>query len=852
MYANSSKQKLSSHLLGVAIRSLQIIDELNLKEDLISKKTNKNLRRDVFLAAILHDIGKTSSQFQSFLSKKRKPQIDPSGEFSAESEREKSKDWNGIFHQETSTLLAKMVFSHYEESVLYAIYWHHKQPVDSSGKPLRINYSEILEEMINNNLPELSEANFISVALDYLYNNVIPLAKELYPESSEYLRSFSNITTEEALLKISKDQIIPKYFDVGTSAYKSKERNEQAYKSLVLSVLIFADRQISGLSAAELEEYIKGNNTFFRPINNRTNLPNLAKMNTKDDRSVQQYNLAQKLSTDKNISICSVDTGAGKTSISILSEATKDDRSKLLIMLPERMQINAMYHSVVKDCNRIFPNNNISIQAVHSGKVVLPENSNQQILEGDINIIIFDRIILSQYDRNNFYEYFSLLTSDLVIDEFHKFNQLELMWPALSVILIIRSWLNKMTILQSATPDLLLIENLTCLSVFNKELSFYKRDNLSPVHEDSKIRFYLDPENGLDLTGGFLRTHNTISEAQTSFLQKSKDGDEIYHSRFTDNENDSDKSVRSKIVLDKFSEKNLSDNDIYAAAGLQASINISRRNGSLPIKSVFETPQELGRILRFGEYQSGNVELRSNIGARKLVYKDNVLGYKESFSSYHDYICDLFTSTDIFNKELNKRDIMSVFFDEYWGLNEYLSSGIPNERMKGYMSEISKYFIESCTDGFQDFPKRYMSDKKKPKSKKGSSGSSLRGESKYVSSIKFNGPLSQFTKSSKCDTIAKCISINSQSFWRYKEKFINQLGETSSDAANLFSNPKVYKYYKWEIGSKDSPLPISTTNNDINIQLRNTFFKNNLKFGVYFSDVGLFFFNQEAWDALPD
>lgn len=836
--ANSHGQDLSSHLIGVAVRAKEVALSVGIDETVKYDDQTSMLEKVISLAvkqALLHDIGKTMPSMQRYLKSKLSSKSAESQDIGAESERTVTKRdaWHGVYHQEASWAFVTSLIANDMRDVAHGVYWHHKAAVTIDGELLRKTSDEIRSQITDNENSELSE-------------------KEAFKEMSEYFkftltRAMKISAIKEIALELSQanesdfpvNAPVPEYIEQRKIGPLGRV-DSVALQFLSLQILIEADRQISSISAIQLEDYILGESTDFGV---KRSFISWGDAVVTSDRDLEQAGLAAKICKSTNITINAVDTGAGKSSITLHTKSQLKNGNKLVIMLPERMQVEAMYSSLMDDYERIFSVPPASMQASHSGQVQISTDGTDRILESDINIVVFDRVISSFYHRGRFSEYMEVLRSDVVIDEFHKFNQIRNMWPALSVFLGIRKWLKKVkTVLLSATPDIQLIELLADLRN-GVSYTLFDRSNLSPVHAHSKGIITTVDSDGCEIRflDGCLRTFNTIDECQEVFHRSSQSNDLIIHSRYTE----SDKKENAAAVLLNYGKANASLNktDVYAAKALQASYNISRKNAIVPICLPFELVQELGRWARFGEIDAdsfGTIILKHNERAAGIMYKDDVLGFKMLFKAYHEFIVDAVGDKRI----ANKRDIMKFMFDEFFASD--LKFEDENKRYSTpkeiYSQYIKRYFKESLEDMKTSFPKKYTGIKLSRKTQARKLSNSLRGESGYVFAKVIDlcdAKTSLVTDSllaKQTGELTGAVSINQDDFDAIRALGLSQKGLI--DKAH--GGDKIVRYQPWVIGSQDYPAPASHTDCTIDDKIR-TLAKGSFraKYGLYVKKVGL-------------
>jgi len=839
--ANSHNQNLDSHLIAVAIRSLEIIDSLQIRSG--AKFDNQSsviekLKNICAASSLLHDIGKTLPSTQKFFnSKKLLEVVSPEADHGSESFRchKNSKNWHGVYHQEVSWAFTAMLLG-YEENVEYAVYWHHKAPVNQDGEIIRKKASAILSQITDNEDPSLSEPNAF-IEMKIFFDEVLNRA-----ENYTSLRPYLKPLYKEKLNQSGNS--VPDYYKLESGGFASKFDN-QAIKTLSLAIMIESDREISALSSNDLEKYLSG--TYSLQSDSKPVL--FPETNLNSNRDFEQNSLSQAVADSNKINIVAIDTGAGKTSVSLLAKKASQSGRELLFLLPERMQVEAMFESVKNDYTRIFNTEPKSLQASHTGQVILSTNNAEEVMDCDINILVFDRIISGFYNRARFFEFMKMIRSDLVIDEFHKFTQLQNMWPALSTVLTIRKWLdNRLTLLISATPDTELVQSITGLKIqdldsISHDIGFFGRELVSPLYPEVKADVIIsnsDEAGNISFTNGCLKTFNTIDECQEAYKTESKSFDSIIHSRF----NDSDKKRISSYVLEQFGKKNTANTStIFSAKTLQSSFNISRPNAIIPICLPFETPQELGRWARFGEVPRGVIILKENLVNGSKMYNENALGFSSLFKAYHQYITESVES----GKKWNKREMMTILFDGFFSSDRRYEVSFDGNDYELTAKEISKryilkYFKEAILNMGNQFPKRFTEKEgNKSNGQIKISSNILRGESKHVEAKIIDLPSKSKQDS---ESMSGPVPVNSFVFSKMHSLVFQ---DENSFAKKVFSHKgqkKIFDYLKWLIGTKDYPLPVSYSIEELESKYIQKVINNKdyqKYYALYSTEVGLFF-----------
>jgi CRISPR-associated endonuclease/helicase Cas3 len=650
--------------LGVAKRAVEALEGLGLND-----KKREELSRQAYLAGLFHDLGKLDPGFQGYINKKikKKSQLDDQGSTDAEEGR-KGKGWHGVFHQEISWAMLESglrATAYPIDTLKYAVYWHHPAALGDEGRMLaRPRGNEIISDLADHGL-DFTE--FMAEAAP-LIQKLIELADASYAQGIAFgeQRDIQNTS-------------VPDYYILKSSKGGRIEKN--ADQTLVAAALIEADRAVSGLSPRDLSDYLLGSYTFSAEPLVREFPPE-----PPDDsaRTTEQKALAQ-AAADCGISVCGVDTGAGKTRIALYWKKRLAGRRPLIFALPKRRLVDAMYGSVTADYAAIFGCEPPSLQSAHTGKVQASTDGQETILASDVNIIVFDRLLSSFYRRGQFSEFARMLKSDLVFDEFHEFTTVERMLPALRVILKIRSWMSggARTLLLSGTPDKALLRVILGDAGSGK-YSYFPRSSMSPVNANTRRYKYVDAAPlGVEHA---IYSFNRVGDAQ-DFARPRLASVFLIHSKFRD----SDLAQKIKELLGRFGKSAPeSESSVASASMLQSSFDISRRNGVLTIANPNTVAQYLGRIDRHGKHGGGTVYLLKE--ANESVFKKNLAGYKDTYDRYRGYLEE---SLGREGKVLSHREATELVWDEFWK---------DEAAHAGYLKELEERALEAEKKVSSNFP----------------------------------------------------------------------------------------------------------------------------------------------------
>ena len=656
--ANTKGQSLEHHLVGVARYSVEVLKSLGLSDEKL-----KELLPCVYLAGLIHDIGKLDPAFQKYiLSKKIQKQDAEKSETNAEELRIKEAGWHQVFHHEISWLvlanyrypsMASSVFKPLD-AIRYAVYWHHPKA------------------------EERNSVNEIKIALGSSYD---------FTQYSDFLlKLMENFTHPDFISKFQSndenDLTTPPYFIQGKGGDFSNI-DAQARNMIVLSCLMEADREVSSWEPKGLDLYIASEKLPFpMKVKGQSNW-NLTLNKLPDTRSQAQLQGAEHLAKSQ-MSVGALDPGAGKTTLALLWKYFQKNNRALIVALPKRRQVTALYDTVVLDYERTFSTElSLSIQAAHTGQVQLSNNGEKVVLNSDINILVFDRFLSSFYKRGQFNEFVKMLNSDLVLDEYHEFMNTTKMLPSLLVIMKIRSWLvsGGKTLLLSGTPDPALTQLIfkgqdfeLLPRTFFPEISLNKCDYLVSSKATPKKLAFTD----------CLFSFNRVSDAQSFFLQNRKENEiKIVHSKYTAQ----DLEVKISDVIKSCGKDSNQSVSAVTSTMLQSSYNISFKNAMLTLAHPNVIAQFLGRKNRFGTKPNGVVTFTYEEDLR--VFSKSKFGFRVIVDEFWSHLNQVIGS----GKNWTHREASTLLWDEFW--------------TKARIDTQYKILIEMERDAENDLKKEY-------------------------------------------------------------------------------------------------------------------------------------------------
>ncbi|MBS9777875.1 MAG: CRISPR-associated helicase Cas3' [Gammaproteobacteria bacterium] len=653
--ANSKKQPLSQHLFAVGFLGYKLIEKMQID--------NSKLAQAVFIAGVLHDIGKIDPQFQMWLNTKIKKEHDTSDEklFTELPD-------DGVHIDTTVKGHSKFTFEKYPrhneiswlfshslldddslnsaqfEQIFHSVYWHHTRPFRKenkffqSGKGIYKLFEQSLDNkkidrVIEQVIAVLKDVNVIAAQFDKHTNQK---TQELLPEWNYTIKP----TKEDTPNYKNYDEL------ADTITEYTAEIKPNALHSLARTALISADRIVSAMPADDLNAYIvegdleqvldkviiddsnlideiniciQGFSTKYpeseRNIKQTEASESLAQLINRAERSNKRGNGKFK----SNIGVLQGPAGCGKTKIA-LEWASKTNAQKIIWICP-RVQVclGLLNDLTQKD---YLPNSRIEIFTGEYKKTLFDgicledaeETLEADYFRGDIVITTIDQMIKGVISHSNIDTMLDFMQAHIVFDEFHEFIPMPAFNLLFSELLEAKKFRGHRanTLLISATPhdyfvkEVLNIDesNIIRVDSFNQadyQIEFTEYDD---TDKESPEPNPLVHDAIKDNKTTFVIT-NTAQDAQLAFLKHQKSENNILlHSKYTRD----DKQQWFNMVFDAFKRDGNKDYQILRSGPIvQASLNITCERMYTDITSAENWLQRLGRLDRFDETNEVNI-----------------------------------------------------------------------------------------------------------------------------------------------------------------------------------------------------------------------------------------------------
>lgn len=633
IYAKSGETiLLTDHSKNVSKVSLSIMDRLpkEIKDDI-------NWRKVIEVSSLLHDIGKSPSEFQKNLKKG----IDG---YSKNKFRHNEIGWAFCYRYLNVSLDIL-------NPILYNIYWHH----GISNK--MCNHS------VNDILKTISEEDI---------NNMKTVLIELLDQS--YLLSEERDTNE--LTETKTPQF---YYEI-----KEYDSNWPAEKLMINRLILIPADQIQSKFESNVitstEDYINKIITKSKKINTSI---------CPDGYDISRHNTNIEIAKScTQTTIINGPGGMGKTDIGIHWNTLSD--KPFINVCP----MNLISHSVYNNSLSINKNYNLhsTLQLFLTSEVVKSNIENEVPFSSNINVTNIDNFVRPQVDDksdNHIERLLLLLFADIQIDEYHELIMDASLFRLLIIIMRMRhNYTDARTLLTSATP--MPISQYWDSIDENKKTTILPEPNKhypAPHNKKFKINVLENTPTKEDVKkNNSLIIFNSIREAQR--YKKIYVIDELVHSDFNRDE------VNRKLqylydYYGKQSQRTLDKPNVLGTRIIQTSIDMSFENLYESVCSPQDTFQRIPRINRWGDYENTICELNffkainstSENNIKSVLYNrnlsDNWFNVLKKLNGKLLTLDELNETYNKFNKENNQLIINSIIKPRYTSSCESLTKLYP-------------------------------------------------------------------------------------------------------------------------------------------------------------------------------
>lgn len=574
MLANSKGHDLVEHLKAVAHLSKQMALRLGMSQELVEV---------VYVAGLLHDIGKAINSFQDYMQSCVSASqllivdedfVDPIKGYP--------------LHHEIGWAYLTTKMGHI--GILNAVYWHHARPIHDLKVRVFSDADMILEQLKPADIK----------ALDSLYQDLT-----IDPKFTGNL--------------IYGTAEVPDLF------YKdgSCNANHNAEFMLIRACVISADRYISALPAHSLKRYADGDDLsdvidamLAGHVGGALNCPS--------GYDPSRYNLQGDIVTavgDERTSIVKAPAGLGKTMIGILWSKLR--QGKVIWVCPRNVVADSVYENIISEINVLGLDCTVELYRTGSRQKTNREDGRPDF-DSDIIVTNIDAVMSPMVNNRIAGRLFTVYGAHIVLDEFHEFVSEAPLFAAFVTYMRARHRVasNCKTLLLSATPSLVQVlwdtDDRKTL-ILPDEQKHYPPQHSGVYSVDFTVGF------PVSATSGSLLVCNSVKEAQDNYAVGGYT--QVIHHRYTE----TDRSKREDHIRLSFGKNKTGVYDgesLSAALVVQAAMDISFIALHDSVCSPESTLQRVGRVDRWGTFQKDHPSInfidmsseKTEGGAIRTVY----------------------------------------------------------------------------------------------------------------------------------------------------------------------------------------------------------------------------------------
>ena len=481
--------------------------------------------------------------------------------------------------------------------------------------------------------------------------------------------------------------------------YKQETQNDYYNKkfSIIRSCVISADRIVS--------EFENNNPTLLFDINSipseiieTINMVMLKTENFTIDNSLIvdtyieecRFNIQMGIANDcdfDNTNIIQAPAGFGKTMVGLIW-ASKNSK-KTIWVCPRNMIAESVYDSILKEINTLKLTG-VTVELYLTGEVSKSNHNNTNGFESDIIVTNIDNFLKPSITDRIANRQFLTYSANVVFDEYHEFVTDEPLFACFINLMKSRHQNTKCrTILLSATPvkinPLWETDKITIiLPQENKHYPAAHTKNFLVETYDEYPYFGSGSDSSVIIT-------NSINEAQYYYNQIGNNNQQLVHSKY---EEDVKNGIFDKILKEygKNSPRLINKDNIVGTFIIQASLDISFAYVYESVLSPEFSTQRLGRLNRFGDYNSilpvfTIFKLKDRNNSKRISMGENSVINEH----YTKDLCDLWFD------EMNKINGQSITLNDF-----YI---IYNNHVENYKVERNKFFREKYNNSLKSLSK---------------------------------------------------------------------------------------------------------------------------------------------------
>lgn len=612
--AKSNGVKLLTHNKNVSIASKYLYKY-------ISNDIDSDILKIIETSSLLHDIGKMTNMFQEILSTNKK--------------NKKYKD-NKFAHNEIAWAFLHEHFkinSNLKKHIINNVYWHH----GISKKMCKYTSNDILESeflsedsinLMRQIVSELLGENYLK---DPDFNPKKSPSYYIYDNDNIINDDYNEVFGITHTCIINADKIISELEEI----YLDLDLSNEKYLNLYIKYL---EKELYKKKDLNLDKFPYGDSNIHR-FNKQKEIVNKCEKTT----------------------IIKAPAGFGKTLLGMLW-ASKSNK-KTIWVCPRNVVAKSVYDSILNELKE-FKETDVKIELFLNNTVLEKNHVNNDVFNSDIIITNIDNFESPTFKDNISKRLFTILSANVVFDEYHEFvSTLPIFSNFINIMRIRHRYTNSKNLLLSATP----INIEYFWDTINNQTSILPNKNKHyQAKHNEKYLIRVQEEFDYDLKGSDLVISNTISNSQR--IKANTNSEILYHSGFVDErKNEIYKKIFSNF--NKYSSNDTNKFSVTSSLIMQASLDVSFNKLYESVLSPEATMQRLGRCNRFGDFSKQSVYTmfrennKSNDFVVDIFYKEELrnLWYDE-IKQYNNKKLTLNELYDIYNSHIikykNKRKIL--------------------------------------------------------------------------------------------------------------------------------------------------------------------------------------------------
>ena len=683
--ANMQGQTLAAHSVMVGRLAEQVIADMYGRAAHGHPDASAKLivlKQVAKLAGLLHDVGKVDRSFQDYMATLQRGPA-PSLEFGKDGAQidEVFKKKRFSFeayprHEEVSWLLIRrfLVKNRVQKQELpgddgsgaqhasrfamleHAVYWHHAKPLrERESQEKKFGDSELLAARMRHASHWLDEAAFIDFK---------QLLQQIDALESSNLTGLICDGPGEALndaIKTPLFKAIYEQADLLDATLKLEQGlNVEMTRTAIRAAVVTADRVVSALSAAELNEYIELGQ--FPPYQTQTSdldvlyrqIESMAESYAErysGDRTERQTQAAHELATisaRSAVACLQGPAGCGKTKIALQYLTALGQKKRIFVFVPRTAIGESLFHELVDTygisagVEFLSGSKKLCSKSAPSGFETIDTPEHLQGM-GNLVITTIDQLCKTMLSHQKIDLITQLADSHVIFDEFHELVELPGIVLLFLEVMRLRQFSSAGTLLVSATPNPQLLSLLKVpphavvkVASFNtKPLTIHLKPwNAQVYAAGEKAEPHPFYAGRLVLENGAFVICNTATVAQQASVVQRISGRNVicFHSKFTPK----DKSALLGRILRLFgSQSVLSDEVLIAGPIVQASLNISTRSMHTEMCHGENALQRIGRVNRFGTMDAAEIYFYYALGSTDPATGASNLANSAALSSMH-------------------------------------------------------------------------------------------------------------------------------------------------------------------------------------------------------------------------